>query len=43
MILAFLNLDYIVSCDELAPVRVAIIKKTIIDKDAVKKETFMYC
>lgn len=43
MILAFLNLYYIVSYDELAPVRVAIIRKIIVDKDAIKNETLMYC
>lgn len=42
MILAFPGLDYIVSYDDLAPVRVAIIKKIIVNKDAVEKEAFIH-
>lgn len=43
MILAFPGLDYIVSYDYLAPVKVAIIKKIIVNKNAMEKEAFIYC
>lgn len=43
MILAFPGLDYIASDDYLAPVRVAITKKIIVNKDAEEKEAFIHC